>query len=128
MDFFDKMKDGISKGIDTIGAKGKELVEETQTQLQLSSLRDKRRKSLEELGALVYPLFQNGTLADAAAKSACDAIAVLDQQIAAKQAELKHESAAPASPAAGSALVKCDCGAEMATGVKFCSACGKKIG
>jgi hypothetical protein len=51
-----------------------------------------------------------------------------DQQIAAKQAELKHEHAPAGSPAAGSALVKCDCGAEIAAGVKFCSVCGKKAG
>jgi hypothetical protein len=128
MDFFDKMKDGISKGIDTIGAKGKELVEETQVQLQISSLRGKRKESLEELGALAFALFQKGALADEAAKKVCEAIASLDQQIAAKQAELKHEHAPAGSPAAGSALVKCDCGAEIAAGVKFCSVCGKKAG
>jgi hypothetical protein len=130
MDFLDKMKDGITKGIDTIGAKGKELYEDTQTQLQLSSLRDQRRKSLEELGAIAFALFEKGALADEGAKKVCQAIASLDQQIAAKQAELS--SARPeekaAAPAAGAALVRCDCGAEMATGVKFCSSCGKKVG
>ncbi len=93
MDFFDKMKDGLSKGIDTIGAKGKELMEDTQAQLQISSLRDKRKKSLEDLGALAYALFQKGALADEGAKVVCETIASLDQQIAAKQAEHKHDSA-----------------------------------
>jgi len=131
MDFFDKMKDGLSKGIDTIGAKGKELMEDTQTQLQIGSLRDKRRKSLEDLGALAYALFQKGAFADEGAKAACATIASLDQQIAAKQALLDqgHEATKPAgSAASGPALVKCDCGAENAAGVKFCSACGKKLG
>ena len=94
MDFFDKMKDGLSKGIDTIGAKGKELMEDTQTQLQISSLRDKRKKSLEELGALAYALFQKGALADEGAKAVCEAISSLDQQIAAKQALLDQDHAA----------------------------------
>lgn len=133
MDFFDKVKDGLSKGIDTIGAKSKELMEDTQTQLQISSLRDKRKKSLEELGALAYALLQKGALADEGAKAAGEAIAALDQQIAAKQAALdqSHEGARPAvpvAPAAGSALVKCSCGAENAGGVKFCSSCGKQLG
>lgn len=129
MAFFDKMKDGITKGIDTIGAKGKELVEETQTQLQLSSLRDQRRKALEDLGAVAYALFQKGALADEGAKAACASVASLDQQIAAKQAELKHDGpTASVVPAASTALVKCDCGAENAGGVRFCSACGKKLG
>ena len=133
MDFFDKMKDGLSKGIDTIGAKGKELMEDTQTQLQISSLRDKRRKSLEDLGALAYALFQKGAFPDAGAKAVCEVIASLDQQIAAKQAMLDqgHQEAKPViktSSGAGSAPVKCACGAENAAGVKFCSTCGKKLG
>jgi hypothetical protein len=132
MDFFDKMKDGLSKGIDTIGAKGKELMEDTQTQLQISSLRDKRRKSLEDLGALAYALFQKGAFADEGAKTLCETIGSLDQQIAAKQAALDqgHQTAQPAisAPAAGSALVKCACGAGNAPGVKFCSSCGNKLG
>jgi hypothetical protein len=133
MDFFDKVKDGLSKGIDTIGAKGKELVEDTQTQLQIGSLREKRRKTLEELGALAYALFQKGALADEGAKALCETIGSLDQQIAAKQAALgqgrpEEKPAAAVASAAGSALVKCDCGAENAAGVRFCSACGKKLG
>lgn len=133
MAFFDKMKDGLSKGIDTIGAKGKELMEDTQTQLQISSLRDKRKKAVEALGELAYALVQKGALADEGAKAASESIVSLDQQIAAKQALLDegHEETKPASPmasGAGSALVKCDCGAENASGVKFCSACGKKLG
>ncbi len=133
MDFFDKMKDGISKGIDTIGAKGKELMEDTQTQLQISSLRDKRKKALGDLGALAYALVQKGALADEAAQAASRTIGSLDQEIAAKQALLDQsgDETKPAGavvPKAGSALVKCDCGAEIATGVKFCSACGKQLG
>jgi len=128
MDFLDKMKDGISKGIDSIGAKGKEMVENTQTQLQISSLRDKRKKAVEELGALAYGLFLKGSLSDEEAKTACESIADLDRQIAAKQEEIKHASATADATAAGTALVKCDCGAEHAAGVSFCSACGKKLG
>jgi membrane protease subunit (stomatin/prohibitin family) len=131
MDFFDKMKDGISKGIDTIGTKGKELMEDTQTQLQISSLKDKRKKSLEELGALAFALFQKGALADEGVKAACEAIGSLDQQIAAKQALLaqSHQQDKPAASAgAGAALVKCACGAENASGIKFCPSCGKQLG
>jgi hypothetical protein len=133
MDFFDKMKDGLSKGIDTIGAKGKELMEDTQTQLQISSLRDKRKKSLEDLGALAYALFQKGTITDAGVKAVCETIGSLDQQIAARQAALDqgHQEAKPATSAPsgpGTALVKCDCGGENARGVRFCSSCGKQLG
>jgi len=133
MDFFDKMKDGISKGIDTIGAKGKELMEDTQIQLQISSLRDRRHKALEELGALAYALFQKGALADEGAQAVCATIVSLDQQIAAIQAEHAQghqagKAGVVAAPATGQALMKCDCGVENVAGVKFCPSCGKKIG
>lgn len=132
MDFFDKMKDGLSKGIDTIGAKGKELMEDTQTQLQISSLRDKRKTSLEALGAVAYVLFQKGVLTDEEAKAVCVTIGSLDQQIAAKQALLDQshqaDKQASAGSGAGTALVRCDCGAENTSGVRFCSSCGKKLG
>jgi hypothetical protein len=91
MDFLDKMKDGISKGIDTIGAKGKELVEDTQTHIQIKSLQNQREKAIEELGTLAFAMFQKGALADESAQKVCASIVALDQQIAAKQAELKDD-------------------------------------
>jgi hypothetical protein len=93
MDFLDKMKDGLSKGIDTIGAKGKELVEDTQTHIQIKSLQNQRGKALEELGVLAFALFQKGALADDGARKVCESIVALDQQIAAKKAELKDDKA-----------------------------------
>jgi hypothetical protein len=53
MDFLGKMKDGISKGIDTIGAKGKEFVEETQAQPQPAAC-GTAEKGAEELGELAW--------------------------------------------------------------------------
>ena len=94
MDFLDKMKDSLSKGIDTVSAKGKELVEDTQAHLAIKSLQSQKEKALGELGALAFALFQKGALADEAAKKVCENIASLDQQIAAKQAELKEEKKA----------------------------------
>ena len=94
MTFLDKMKDNISKGIDTVSAKGKELMEDTQAHLAIKSLQNQKEKALGELGALAYALFQKGALADEAAKKVCEGIASLDQQIAAKEAELKDEKQA----------------------------------
>ena len=75
MDFLDKMKDGITKGIDTIGAKGKEMVEDTQAHLQIRSLQNQREKAVGELGALAFSLFQKGALPDEGAKKVCETIA-----------------------------------------------------
>jgi len=94
MDFLDKMKDGLSKGIDTVSAKGKDLMEDAQAHLAIKSLQGQKEKALGELGALAFALFQKGALADEAAKKVCEGIASLDQQIAAKEAELKDEKKA----------------------------------
>lgn len=93
MDFIDKMKDGISKGIDTVSAKGKELVEDTQAHLAIRSLQSQREKAVADLGALALSLSQKGALADEGAKKICESIADLDRQIAAKQAEIKVDKA-----------------------------------
>jgi hypothetical protein len=91
MAFLDKMKDSISKGIDTVSAKGKELAEDTQAYLQVKSLQGQREKALLELGTVALGLCQKGALADEAAKKICDAIAALDAQIAAEQAKLHDQ-------------------------------------
>ena len=93
MDFLDKMKDGISKGIDTVSAKGKDLMEDAQAHLAIRNLQNEREKAVAELGALALALFQKGALADEGAKKVCESIAALDQQIAAKEAEIKVDKA-----------------------------------
>ena len=93
MDFLDKMKDGISKGIDTVSAKGKDLMEDAQAHLAIRNLQSEREKAVGELGALALALFQKGALADEGAKKVCESIASIDKQIAAKEAELKEDKA-----------------------------------
>jgi len=94
MDFLDKMKDGITKGIDTVSAKGKDLMEDAQAHLAIRNLQNEREKAVAELGALALALFQKGALADEATKKVCESIASIDKQIAAKEAELKEEKKA----------------------------------
>ncbi len=93
MAFLDKMKDSISKGIDTIGAKGKELVEDSEAYIQIKKMQHQREKAIEELGTLALDLFKKGTLMDEGAKKICENITSLDAQIAAKQAEIKEDKA-----------------------------------
>ena len=93
MDFLDKMKDGLSKGIDTVSAKGKDLMEDAQAHLAIRNLQSEREKAVAELGALALALFQKGALADEGAKKVCESIASIDKQIAAKEAELKEDKA-----------------------------------
>ena len=93
MDFLDKMKDSLSKGIDTVSAKGKDLMEDAQAHLAIRNLQSEREKAVAELGALAFALFQKGALADEGAKKVCESIASIDKQIAAKEAELKQGQA-----------------------------------
>lgn len=90
MTFLNKIKDNISKGIDLASAKGKDLMEDAQTHLQIKSLQSQREKAAAELGALAYALFQKGALVDEGMKKVGESIAALDTRIAAEEAKLEE--------------------------------------
>jgi hypothetical protein len=138
MDFFDKLKEGIDKGVKTVGVKSREMVDAMSIKNQLANLRDEKRTLLEELGRVAYAAFQAAPAADPAIREKCEGISALDQQIAEKERELEatHRKAdealaeAPgpppaAAPAAPPAV--CTCGAPLREDAKFCSACGKPL-
>lgn len=138
MDFFDKLKDGIDKGVKTVSVKSREMVDAISIKNQLANLRDEKRVLLEELGRLAYAAFQQAPVVDPAIREKCEGIAMLDERIMEKERELEatHRKAdealaeAPSPPAAtatAGAPAVCACGAPVREDAKFCSACGKPL-
>ncbi len=126
--FFDKVKEGIDKGVATAGAKSKELIETQQVRSKIGELEGQKRAALEELGSLVYEMAQKDSFEPAAIKSRADAITALAGQIAEQEEELRQirlraEAALSGKPAGP---VVCECGTTLAEGAKFCPNCGKK--
>ena len=127
-DFFDKVKQGIGKGITTVSVKSKEAIENTKLKGQIGTLQEQKKSALEELGNIVYTMFLKGSFDEERFKGKCEAIAGIDRQIKEKEEELRQIHC-KAEEALGrpKAIGICDCGAEIYEGVKFCGKCGKKV-
>jgi NADH pyrophosphatase NudC (nudix superfamily) len=128
-DFFEKVKQRIDKGVTTVSVRSKEALEATRVKSQMSELQKRRTEALEELGNIVYTQFAKNQPDDERVRKRCSAIAELDRQIREKEEELRaiHVKAEEqlGKPAA---IGRCDCGADIQAGTKFCGTCGAKVG
>jgi hypothetical protein len=89
-DIFDKIKKTIGVGVDTVGAKSKELWDTTVIRAKISDLKAKRRDLLEDLGRLTYEMLSGGSLAEPVLRTKADAIRDIDLQIAAAEGEIQR--------------------------------------
>jgi uncharacterized small protein (DUF1192 family) len=125
-DFFERVKDGLDKGLNTVSVKSKEVLETTRINSQIGGLKEQIARNQRELGEAVYEMNLKGVFDQNGVKEQCDAITALKRQIEAKEAELQeiHDKAA----AALGRLTCPNCKTEVAEGTKFCGNCGTKIG
>ncbi len=127
-DFFDKVKQGIDKGITTVRVKSKEVIETTKIKGQIRAIQERKNAALEELGNIVYTMFLKGGFDEERAKEKCEGIRGLDSQIKEKEKEL-NQIHLQTEEALGKpkAVAICDCRAEIYEGAKFCGKCGKRV-
>lgn len=124
--FIKNLKKEFDKSIAVVGAKSKELIETTKIKNQIEELKEVKRRTLQETGEIVYQMSLDSNYnGDVAIKEKCQSLAELDQQIQAKEMELK-KLYQDTQEAAGKVICQ-SCGAVMEEGVKFCSNCGAKI-
>lgn len=127
-EFFEKMKQSIGRGMVTVGAKSKAMIETTKIKGQIGTIQEKKRDSLEELGNIVYAMFRKGSLNEKEIMEKCREIADLDKQIEKKEQELKKIYIETQEILGQPKRVgRCECGAEVYDEAKFCGACGRKI-
>jgi hypothetical protein len=127
-DFFDKLKQGLGKGVTTVGVKSKEMLDVSKLKSQIADLQKQKKEALEELGNIVHTMLLKGALDEERLRAKSAAIAALDDQIKQKEKELM-ETHAKAQEALGKPkpIAMCACGAELFEGAKFCGKCGKKV-
>lgn len=124
--FIDNLKKEFNKGVAIVGAKSKEIIEATKIKNQIEDLKKEKRQAFQEIGETVYQMSLDGNYnVQEAIKEKCQAVTELDQQIQAKERELKGVRR-EAQEAAGKTVCE-SCGAVMEDGVNFCSNCGAKI-
>ncbi len=127
-DLFQKVKQGIGKGVTTASVKSREVMETTKIKSQINGLEEKKRAMLEELGSIVYTMSLKGNFDEERLKTKCSAVAALDDQIKHKEEELK-EIHLKAQEALGKPkpVTVCACGEAIYEGTKFCGKCGVKV-
>ena len=132
-DFFDKLKQGVNKGLTTASVRSKELLDANRVKSEISEFEQQKQKALGELGASVCSMLDSGGIDDEALKTARAAIARIEDQINEKQQEVARihanaEQALAGGPPAGiSQGSTCVCGATIPAGAVFCGSCGRKI-
>ena len=130
-EFFDKLKQSIDKGITTVSVKSKEMMETQRVKGEIESIRRDKRGILQDLGNIVYAMFQQGCVFDQEAITAkCRDISDVDARLAEKEKELEQiharaEDSLTRPPGSG---VFCECGEEITPETKFCGKCGKRVG
>jgi hypothetical protein len=127
-DIFQKVRQGIGKGVATASVKSKEVLEATKIKSQISALEEQKKALLEELGNIVYTMSSKGNLDEERLRTKCSAIAALDDRIKQKQEELKqvHLRAEEALGKSMPATI-CECGEAIYQGTKFCGKCGNRV-
>lgn len=127
-DFFDKVKQGVGKGITTVSVKSKELLEVSKLNSQIADVQKQKKDALEELGNIVHTMFLKGALDEERLRAKSATISALEEQVKQKEADLV-EIHTKAQEALGRSMpiAVCDCGAEIHEGAKFCGKCGKKL-
>jgi SMC interacting uncharacterized protein involved in chromosome segregation len=128
-DFFNKVKQGVEKGVATASVKSKEVLDATKIKSQIHGLDGQKKTLLEELGNIVYTMSVKGGFDEERLKTKCSAVATLDDQIERKEEELK-EVHLKAQEALGKPkpITVCTCGEAIFESTKFCGKCGTRVG
>lgn len=135
--FFDKVVEGINRGVSTVSEGSKTLVEKANLNTQIKDIEKDKSRMLQNLGTLVYNLHVRGEASIEQCTGMYNEVVAMDQRLVALQQQLQAiemaktqpmqyaQPAAPAEPVAGG--VACECGAVNQAGAKFCAKCGKQL-
>lgn len=129
-DLLKKLQQGIDRGLTAVTTKGKEVMETAQLRSQIKDLEEEKRGRLEELGNIVYTLVTHQRLDEEHKRviEKCEALAVLEKKIQEKEEgirEIQRKTQEILGLQAAQPVARCECGADLCEGMKFCGSCGK---
>lgn len=127
-DFFDKLKQGVGRGVSTVSVKSKEILEVSKLKSQIADIQNRKKQGLEKLGNMVYTMHLRNAFDEERLRTKSADMVALDEQIKQKENEL-GEIHAKAQEALGKPkpIAICGCGAEIYERTRFCGKCGKKV-
>ncbi len=130
-DFFTKVMDGVNKGVATVSAGSKTILEKTKINSVIKNLTDEKKQLLEVLGNKVFAFAtaEKKDIPFAEVETICVQIAQRDEQIAQQQAKIEELDAEmnKITGSSGISAATCSCGHINKSGAKFCAACGNKL-
>lgn len=126
VDLFDRVKQGLDKGVAVVSVKSKEMMEVVKIKNQLGVLRDQRESAFSLLGEIVYQMYLQNGFNEEKIRNKCEIIALLASQILEKENDLR-ELHVRAEVALGKSFC-ITCGSQLPSGALYCSKCGEKIG
>ncbi len=134
-DLFAMVRDGLNRGLRIVNIRSKEAYETLKIKNQIQKLRRKRRKNIEDVGHSVYRMFKhNNKFNEESIRLKCVDISKVEDEIDEREEELRivHVNAQKElgnlkSLAKPKVIGKCECGAELYSGAKFCGRCFKKV-
>jgi len=136
MAVFDRIVVGINKGVATVGANSKAMIEKAKINTAIEGIEKERVRLVQLLGQKVFDSFnENGEIDMEFVETFSEQINQCLQQTAEQQEllkqvedELRKVTAAAGGGAVGVAGSVCNCGHANTEGAKFCVKCGSKIG
>jgi len=132
--FFDKVTDGISKGVASVGATSKGMMEKAKIKSVIGNLEAEQKNLMQLLGQKVYELYKEND-AVSADEGIVNFVAEIDKRlelIEAQKEQLKRIEEEVAMVTKGTVQVSqggdaCQCGHVNGAQAKFCANCGTKI-
>ena len=134
-DFFNKLAGGINKGVATVGANSKAMMEKSKVKAVITNLENERKQLTQLLGQKIYDMqTQTGEITvDESINSFIseitkrqELIKEQNEEMARIEAELNLVTSGTRQPGAQGS-VPCTCGHLNAEGAKFCAGCGSAI-
>ena len=131
-DFFDKVKGGISKGVATVSANSKAMLETAKIKSAISNLENEVNEIYRKMGSEVYKMHKDtGSISFSSEIQEYCTEAAKRYEMIEQQNELLRKVDEELSLVTGSgksaAGAACSCGAANKEGAKFCVTCGARI-
>lgn len=135
--FFDKVVDGLNKGVSTVSEGSKLLVEKANLNTQIREVEREKSRLLQNMGTLVYNLHASEEIRVEQCAGMCNEVAAMEQKIIALQQQLQSLEVPKTTTVQYAQTVvqsdtiangiTCECGFVNKDGAKFCAKCGKQM-
>lgn len=135
--FFDKVVDGLNRGVSTVSENTKLFAEKANLSTQIKDIERDKLHLLKDIGTLVYNLHANGEIKIEQCLNMCDEVSAMEQRILELQERLKAlettktqsmqytQTTVAVEPVENG--ITCKCGFINKEGAKFCAKCGTQL-